>query len=202
MNIYIANYDSNGMLPREESRYQHATGRLLLQTALLRAGISREFLSKEESMIFAYGPSGKPFLRELPDVHFNISHTKGLVVCAVSTSPVGIDAEKIRPYPKSVLRKMTEKERTYVQQSHSPDEAFMRVWTMKEAMIKLTGEGLSALEKTECVPGKVLCSGVAVSGGTPVYDGMSDIHCRQMIWQGQYVITAVENTNKKQDCIF
>ena len=208
MNIYIANYDSSGMTAREESRYQHAAGRRLLKTALLRAGISMDVLSKEESLIFAYGASGKPFLRELPDVHFNISHTKGMVVCAVSQVPVGIDAEKIKPYPKSVLRKMTEKERSYIEESDSPDKAFMRVWTMKEAMIKLTGEGLAALTKTECVPGEVLCSDMAVSGGTSVSgektvcNSVSDFHCRQMIWQGQYVITAVENTNKNQDCIF
>lgn len=184
MSIYIENYDSSGMMPREESRYQHTAGRRLLKTALLRMGISidLDFLSADENLIFEYGPSGKPFLSDLPDVHFNISHTKGLIVCAVGTAPVGIDTERIRPYPQSVLRKMTEKECLYIKQSDTPDEAFMRVWTMKEAMIKLTGEGLSALEKTECVP---------LSGGRP------GIHCRQMLWQGQYVITAVENINKK-----
>ena len=77
MNIYFANYDRNGMTAVEESKYQHAVGRQLLKTALLRAGVSKDFLSKEESLIFAYGPSGKPFFHDLPDVHFNISHTGG-----------------------------------------------------------------------------------------------------------------------------
>ena len=56
----------------------------------------------------------------------------------------------------------------------------MRVWTMKEAMIKLTGDGLAAFERTECVPGEVLhmyskrtvCDEAAASGA------LSDIHCR------------------------
>ena len=61
MNIYFANYDRNGMTVVEESKYQHAVGRQLLKTALFRAGVSKDFLSKEESLIFAYGPSGKPF---------------------------------------------------------------------------------------------------------------------------------------------
>ena len=171
MNIYFANYDRNGMTAVEESKYQHAVGRQLLKTALLRAGVSKDFLS---------------------------------MVCAVGNIPIGIDAERIRPYPKSVLRKMTDRERLYIQKSDRQDEAFMRVWTMKEAMIKLTGEGLAAFERTECVPGEVLhmyskrtvCDEAAVSGA------LSDIHCRQLVWQGQYVITAVENTNKNQDCIF
>ena len=99
MNIYFANYDRNGMTAVEESKYQHAVGRQLLKTALLRAGVSKDFLSKEESLIFAYGPSGKPLFHDLPDVHFNISHTGGLVVCVVGNIPIGIDAERIRPYP-------------------------------------------------------------------------------------------------------
>lgn len=53
MNIYFANYDRNGMTVAEESKYQHAVGRQLLKTALLRAGVSKDFLSKEESLIFA-----------------------------------------------------------------------------------------------------------------------------------------------------
>ena len=125
-------------------------------------------------------------------------------MCAVGNAPIGIDAEKIRPYPQSVLRKMTDRERLYIQGSDRPDEAFMRVWTMKEALIKLTGEGLAAFERTECVPGEALhayskrsgCDEAAVSGE------LSGIHCRQLVWQGQYVITAVESANKNQDCIF
>ena len=53
MNIYFANYDRNGMTVVEESKYQHAVGRQLLKTALLRVGVSKDFLSKEESLIFA-----------------------------------------------------------------------------------------------------------------------------------------------------
>lgn len=95
---------------------------------------------------------------------------------AIGTASLGIDAEKIRPYPGSVLRKMTEEERVYIQSAGDQDEAFMRVWTMKEAMIKLTGEGLAAFAAAKCVPGKPL----------------SGMTCRQMLWQGQYVITAIE----------
>lgn len=71
---------------------------------------------------------------------------------------------------------MTEEERVYIQSAGDQDEAFMRVWTMKEAMIKLTGEGLAAFAAAKCVPGKPL----------------SGMTCRQMLWQGQYVITAIE----------
>ncbi len=173
------------MSPREESRYQHSAGRRLLQTALLQEGMIIDVSDEKDEGLFAYGSLGKPYLREWPDIHFNISHTKGLAVCAVGRTSVGIDAEKIKPYPKSVLRKMTEAECCYIRNSERSNEAFMRVWTMKEAMIKLTGEGLAAFSGTECVPGRTI----------------PGIVCRQMIWQGQYVITAVEKMNENQDCI-
>ena len=148
MKIYIANYDIGSMTPGQESRHQHMLGRQLLQTALSREGISGDVSDENGLCALTYGPYGKPFLRELPNIQFNISHTKGLVVCAIGTASLGIDAEKIRPCPGSVLRKM----------------------------IKLTGEGLAAFAAAKCVPGKPL----------------SGMTCRQMLWQGQYVITAIE----------
>ena len=48
--------------------------------------------------------------------------------------------------------------------------------SMKEACIKMTGEGLAAFERTECIPGQSL----------------PGIRYRQFIWQGRYVVTAVE----------
>ena len=89
-------------------------GRQLLQTALSREGIPGDISDENGLCALTYGPYGKPFLRELPNIQFNISHTKGLVVCAIGTASLGIDAEKIRPYPGSVLRKMTEEERVYI----------------------------------------------------------------------------------------
>ena len=115
MKIYIANYDIGSMTPRQEGSHQHMMGRQLLQTALLRESIPVDVSDEKGLCALAYGPFGKPFLRELPNIHFNISHTKGLVVCAIGMTSVGIDAEKIKPYPKSVLRKMTEEERCYIQ---------------------------------------------------------------------------------------
>jgi serine/threonine protein phosphatase PrpC len=43
---------------------------------------------------FDRNENGKPFLVGY-DVHFSISHTEGLVTCAISDKPIGVDAEKI-----------------------------------------------------------------------------------------------------------
>lgn len=172
MQIHLKNYDCSMFSELKAERdYQHEAGMRLLTDALktdFNLQIEREDIVRE--------PSGKPYIGRYPDIRFNITHTDGLVGCVTGNHPVGIDAEPIRPFPKAILRKMTEGERAYIASAGNPDEAFMRVWTMKEAYIKLTGKGLAAFSEAECIPGQEL-------------DG---IECRQMIWQGKYVVTAME----------
>lgn len=174
MQIYLESYD-RGIFQNKmtENDYQHEAGWQLVQFALSESFGMK--ISKDEAWL-NFGEAGKPYLSNHLDIHFNLSHTAGLVACAAGSRPVGIDAEKIRPFPRAVLRKLTEKERIYIQSSERQDEDFMRVWTMKEACIKMTGEGLAAFERTECIPGQSL----------------PGIRYRQFIWQGRYVVTAVE----------
>lgn len=94
--------------------------------------------------ILAYGANGKPYLCDHPDLHFNLSHCRGLAVCAVGTSPLGVDAEYIRPLRERVLRRVfSPEETTEVQQSQTPDETFFRIWTLKESFVKAIGVGIS-----------------------------------------------------------
>jgi 4'-phosphopantetheinyl transferase len=84
-----------------------------------------------------------------PELKFNLSHTRGFVACAVTIgSEIGIDVETLSrrksgldiaghffsPLEVALLRRI-EPERQH--------EAFFRFWTLKEAFIKATGEGLS-----------------------------------------------------------
>ena len=93
---------------------------------------------------FGYGTFGKPFLEEFPDIHFNISHASGAIICAVSDQPVGVDIEKKRKIDLRIINKyFTESERNYVfSENYHQDERFTRIWTMKEAYVKCTGKGL------------------------------------------------------------
>ena len=93
---------------------------------------------------FGYGTYGKPFLEDFPDIHFNISHASGAIICAVSDWPVGIDMEKKRKINRRIMNKFfTESERNYVfSENYQQDERFTRIWTMKEAYVKFTGKGL------------------------------------------------------------
>jgi 4'-phosphopantetheinyl transferase len=83
------------------------------------------------------------------DLRFSLSHTKGLVACAVSIGiEIGIDVEAIdRPQAGlDIAERFFSPTETAILHATPPDrqsEIFMRLWTLKEAFIKATGEGLS-----------------------------------------------------------
>lgn len=103
-----------------------------------------EYLSVPESdIVFSVDKNGKPYAVGL-DVHFNISHSDGIAVCAVNDTPVGIDIEKIRDIDlKIVNRVCTAEQAEYIGDSVYK---FFEVWTAKEAYVKCTGEGLKNLK--------------------------------------------------------
>lgn len=86
--------------------------------------------------------NGKPYFSNA-GIHFNLSHTRSTVVAAFSDSPVGIDIElrgRGRDFAGIASRFFHPAEADAI----SGDEAkFLRLWTAKESMLKLSGEGLS-----------------------------------------------------------
>lgn len=126
-------------------RYKHELGQRQCVAAylLLQRALQQQY-GIEGDLQFAIGEHGKPSLVGHPGIHFNISHCREAVACAVSDSPVGIDIESTRRYSPMLLDyTMNADERHQVTSAARPDEAFIRLWTMKEAVLKLTGEGIS-----------------------------------------------------------
>lgn len=94
---------------------------------------------------FRYSKNGKPYLVSHPDVHFNISHCTNGIICAISKKcPVGCDIEDIVPQIDDNLLNgcFNSKERQTIIKAPSPQLEFTMLWTRKEALLKLTGEGL------------------------------------------------------------
>ena len=101
---------------------------------------------------FSVGAHGRPAIEGpagAPALHFNLSHTRGLVACAVGREPLlGVDVEAIdrtaastriaerffAPSEVDALRRLPPEEQR---------ERFFRFWTLKESYIKATGLGLS-----------------------------------------------------------
>ncbi len=93
---------------------------------------------------FSFGEHGKPFLVGHPGVHFSLSHCRLAVACAVSSSPVGIDVETIRQPREALLRHvMSQEEVASIHAAADPALQFTRLWTRKEALLKLSGMGLA-----------------------------------------------------------
>ena len=87
-----------------------------------------------------YAGNGKPVYSGL-EIHFNLSHAGTCVVCAVSDRAVGIDIER----PRKNAIKVAERFFTQAECDWIGDDIlrFARIWTLKEAYAKLTGDGIA-----------------------------------------------------------
>ncbi len=90
----------------------------------------------------ASNENGRPFLQN-GSLHFSLSHSGSLAVCALSDREIGVDIQRIKPVQPSVLRRcMLEDEQKYVLSASDRDRAFTRIWSMKESYTKARGLGL------------------------------------------------------------
>jgi 4'-phosphopantetheinyl transferase len=120
----------------------------VLAYQLLKQGLREEY-GITENPVFEYNEHGKPSIVGHPEIHFNLSHCKAAAVCVVSDQPVGIDVESIREYKESLAHyAMNDEEVRQIEASAHPDVAFIHLWTMKEATLKLIGTGISDDLKT------------------------------------------------------
>lgn len=93
--------------------------------------------------MFIIGEHDKPLLSH-SNLHVSMSHCSKGVAVAVDEHPVGIDIEKIQTTVKDDLCRYVLNETEYenVLSSENPEAEFTRLWTMKEALLKLRGTGL------------------------------------------------------------
>lgn len=94
---------------------------------------------------FEYVAHDKPVLKDYPHIHFNLSHCKRGVICVIDDHPVGCDIEEIEEKLDTPLCHFcyNDEEVNGITSSLDPCVAFTRLWTMKEAVLKLTGEGIN-----------------------------------------------------------
>lgn len=130
---------------REQAlRYKHLQGQKECAFSYLLLCRALKELGRDEHPTFIYQENGKPLLAEHTDVHFNLSHCKRAVACVVSDRPVGIDVESLGRYSERLARyTMNDEEYAEICGADVPDIAFTRLWTMKEAAMKLTGDGIT-----------------------------------------------------------
>lgn len=140
--------------PREREkadRYlvEHARRQHIASHVVLRQILSQYQNCFPDAIQFSYAQHGKPSLEPATGVEFNLSHSGQRAVIAVTRGqPLGVDIELHDPkvHVKDLAERFfapAEAQELLEQESSSQLRAFYRLWVLKEAFIKGTGEGLS-----------------------------------------------------------
>lgn len=113
---------------------------------LLNKGLQAFGLSESERE-YGENRNGKPFFPDLPDLHFNLSHSGTIAMAALSDHEIGCDIERIRKIELAVAKRFfASREYENLQEQPSVEaqmNLFFRLWTLKESYLKATGYGLA-----------------------------------------------------------
>jgi 4'-phosphopantetheinyl transferase len=145
------------MDPRERAQHQRFLFeddrlRYLVTRAMVRTVLSRHAPVAPADWVFTVNDYGRPELAAqhgMPGLHFNISHTRGMIALAVSRQvALGIDIENIcwRAAPLDVAEHYFAPAEVAALATLPPAQrhaGFFAYWTLKESYIKARGMGLS-----------------------------------------------------------
>ena len=116
----------------QNQKIKHNADNSLIGIALVKAAVSKTFSVPVSDIMLCY-QNGKPYIKSHENIFVSISHSRDLVVCAVSDVPVGIDTEKIRPYNLAVASRVLHMDEVMT------DSLYTKEWTVLEAALKLKG---------------------------------------------------------------
>jgi 4'-phosphopantetheinyl transferase len=141
------------VLPSEEKDRAASLTPIAARRFVVARGILRTLLSgftgtRAEKLRFRYGNSGKPFLVDGDQIHFNITHSADLGLFAFAPDrSVGVDVENERPVRRllDVAQRFMSDDELRSLVNTAPDErdaAFLRSWVVREARLKAEGKGV------------------------------------------------------------
>jgi len=112
----------------------------------MQRALGQQLVQQLQPLPLAYRRLGQPYFPSQSELGVSISHTSRLVMAAVATTAVGIDVECVRPLVLSRIRRaFTMDEWLYLQTLTGTEQirSAWRLWTIKEAVLKLVGCGLT-----------------------------------------------------------
>ncbi|MDJ0688795.1 MAG: 4'-phosphopantetheinyl transferase superfamily protein [Xenococcaceae cyanobacterium MO_188.B32] len=133
-------------------RFEEHRRRSIVTRGRLRQILANYLNISAEEILFEYSDRGKPNLSQHLDrdnLQFNVSHSQNLALYAFTyQNRVGIDLEYFRSTNDAVqiARRFFAPQEYELISSLEKDrqrEVFLHIWTIKEAYLKATGEGLS-----------------------------------------------------------
>ncbi|MCP4163785.1 MAG: 4'-phosphopantetheinyl transferase superfamily protein [Deltaproteobacteria bacterium] len=127
-------------------KFDNLKNNFLITRALVRTTLANYLGCDPKSLKFETNSYGKPSLR---GISFNLSHTDGLIVLAITGSKkIGVDTENLNRNITDIdiaKRYFAEPEYHEIKACSEIDRKykFLEFWTLKESYIKAVGKGLS-----------------------------------------------------------
>ena len=201
--------DAQALLSEDERARQRSfvspelRRRFLAARAGLRTLLGRHLDRDPRSLSFATNEFGKPRLAG-DQVRFNLSHCEERAVLAISNAEVGIDLERERPIEHVDLARRYFHPHEVAAITASCDEAeqrraFFLVWTLKEAVVKALGTGLSTpLDLFEVAIGASTPRLAVAPEGAPqtwwLHTAMADGYCCALAVPGVGEVELIQRT--------
>lgn len=141
----------NVLSPKNQERLQNyknykSVCESVIGELLVRYYLKIKYGLNDEQITFSYNAYGKPFINNLKNFFFSISHSGQWVVCAFDYSQIGIDIEEIVDIDFSIADKFFAKREidalNFLEGEDKRDK-FFEIWTLKESYIKAIGKGMS-----------------------------------------------------------
>jgi 4'-phosphopantetheinyl transferase len=125
----------------EADRMRTLYGKIMLQELLVK-----KFHLRKEELNIERTSYGKPYIANLNNIHFNISHSGDWVLCGVGEKELGVDIEHFGKYHKDIVERYFTAQEIYYLESLTEIEKqryFYFLWSLKESFLKCKGKGLS-----------------------------------------------------------
>lgn len=107
----------------------------------------KKLLSEENitDPIFKIEKYGKAYISNYENIHFNLSHSGKVVLCAISDRDVGVDVEYIdRKIDLNIAKHyFYNSEYKNIMNCENRPEKFFEYWVLKESYMKYTGLGMN-----------------------------------------------------------
>lgn len=133
----------------EHSYFERGYRERVMSRAALRTLLGYYLSDSPEKIKIDSSKLGKPYLAEIPNLYFNVSHAGDYALLAFThIAEIGVDLEVTNRRIKIaslVNRFFSRVEVPVILDGERADQvaAFFRAWTRKEAVIKATGDGLT-----------------------------------------------------------
>lgn len=176
MNVSAYRQDKVNRLARIEDKRDSLAAGVLLSYMLRKI-----FDVCERSVLYDKGEKGKPYIIGRPDICFSISHTDGYVAVLLSKAPCGIDIERVKKFPPTIVNRLySSNDREIL--AHNIDSELLKdvyaevVWTRRESYSKLTGTGILMKDEAQImVMDEDYLKNIDISAASYICDGSGEL---------------------------